>query len=198
MNNRFFLVRHGASEWNELGLWTGWTDINLAPSGREEARRAAEALRGVELHSAHVSALTRAKQTLGEILAATGQSPVITVHGALNERHYGDYTGKNKWEVKTQIGNEAFEALRRGWDVEVPGGETLKMVHDRVVPYFNENILVELENGKNVIIAAHGNTLRALMKYLERIPDGEVHSLEVATGEVIAYEMTQNGLVREK
>ena len=198
MHNHLFLVRHGASEWNELGLWTGWTDVNLAPKGREEARRAAESLRGIELHSAHVSALTRAKQTLGEILAATGQSPVVTVHGALNERDYGNYTGKNKWEVKEAIGTEAFEALRRGWDVDVPGGETLKMVHDRVVPYFKENILVELRNGKNVLIAAHGNTLRALMKYLERVPDDEVHKLEVATGEVIAYEMTPEGIARKK
>lgn len=94
MDNYLFLVRHGASEWNELGLWTGWTDVNLAPKGIEEARRAAKSLKGKTIHSAHVSPFTRAKRTLHEILQEIDQQPPITVHGSLNERHYGDYTGK--------------------------------------------------------------------------------------------------------
>lgn len=198
MNNYLFLVRHGESEWNEKGLWTGWVDINLTEKGREEARKAAEAIGDRKIHSAHVSPLTRAKQTLNEILVKIDQTSPITVHGSLLERDYGDYTAKNKWEIKEKIGEEAFTALRRGWDVHVPGGETLKMVHDRVVPYFESAIMPELREGKNVLIAAHGNTLRALIKHVEHIPENEIHTVEVATGGGVAYKMTEEGLVREK
>ncbi|MDE2019513.1 MAG: 2,3-bisphosphoglycerate-dependent phosphoglycerate mutase [Patescibacteria group bacterium] len=197
MANYLFLIRHGASEWNELGLWTGWTDVGLTPKGFEEARTAGKKLRGVKLDRAHVSPLKRAKQTLVEAVSAAGQPDVpVQVSGALLERDYGRFTAKNKWQVKEEIGSEAFEKLRRGWDVHVPEGETLKMVHERVAPYFDHFILPELREGKNVVIAAHGNTLRALIKHLEHVPDGEIHKVEIGTGEMVAYEMKNNRLLR--
>lgn len=199
MQSYLFLIRHGESEWNQLGLWTGWVDVNLTDKGVEEARTAAGKMpAGVQLHSGHVSPFKRAKQTLGEFMRASGQDFPVTVSGALNERDYGDYTGKNKWEVQKEIGEEAFTALRRGWDVRVPGGETLKMVHDRVLPYFEQDILPELRDGKNVVIAAHGNTLRALMKHLESVPPEEIHKVEIGTGEVVAYEFNEDSFHRNE
>jgi 2,3-bisphosphoglycerate-dependent phosphoglycerate mutase len=198
------LVRHGQSEWNALGLWTGWKDVPLTDQGKEEARKAAEHLQDIQLHKAYTSKLTRAQQTLHEIKEALGHTAdkkgelKTEEHEALNERHYGDYTGKNKWEVKEAIGEEEFTKLRRNWDHPVPGGETLKDVHARTLPYYEQHILDDLKNGKNVIVAAHGNTLRALMKHLDKISDDNVHELEIGTGEVVVYEIGEDGVVRGK
>ncbi|HSH18126.1 MAG TPA: 2,3-diphosphoglycerate-dependent phosphoglycerate mutase [Candidatus Saccharimonadales bacterium] len=195
-------VRHGQSEWNALGLWTGQKDVPLTEQGREEARKAAEGLRDITLHKAYTSKLARAKETLREIkeaLGHVGQADLETVeHEALNERHYGDYTAKNKWEIKEAIGEEEFTKLRRTWDHPVPGGETLKDVHARALPYYEEHILQDLKQGKNVIVAAHGNTLRALMKHLEEVADDDVHQLEIGTGEVMVYEIDEHGKVLDK
>jgi 2,3-bisphosphoglycerate-dependent phosphoglycerate mutase len=193
------LVRHGQSEWNALGLWTGQRDIELTEQGREEARRAVDHLKDIPLHKAHTSRLTRAKQTLEEIKQALGHAELETVeHEALNERDYGDYTAKNKWEIAEQLGDEEFTKLRRNWDHPVPGGETLKDVHTRVLPYYEQEILKDLKQGKNVIVAAHGNSLRALMKHLENHPEGKVHELEIGTGEVLVYEISEDGTVLGK
>ena len=190
------LVRHGQSEWNALGLWTGQRDVELTDQGREEARRAVEHLKDIPLHKAHTSKLTRAKQTLEEIKQALGHADLETVeHEALNERDYGDYTAKNKWEIAEQLGEEEFTKLRRNWDHPVPGGETLKDVHTRVLPYYEQEILKDLKEGKNVIVAAHGNSLRALMKHLESHPEDKVHELEIGTGEVLVYEISEDGTV---
>jgi len=193
------LVRHGQSKWNALGLWTGHRDIELTDQGREEARRAVEHLKDIPLHKAHTSKLIRAKQTLEKIKQALGQTELETVeHEALNERDYGDYTGKNKWEIADQLGEEEFTKLRRNWDHPVPGGETLKDVHARVLPYYEHEILKDLKEGKNVIVAAHGNSLRALMKHLDNQPEDKVHELEIGTGEVLVYEISQDGTVLGK
>lgn len=190
------LVRHGQSEWNALGLWTGQRDVELTDQGREEARRAVEHLKDIPLHKAHTSKLTRAKQTLEEIKQALNHTELETVeHEALNERDYGDYTAKNKWEIAEQLGEEEFTKLRRNWDHPVPGGETLKDVHTRVLPYYEQEILKDLKEGKNVIVAAHGNSLRALMKHLENHPESKVHELEIGTGEVLVYEISDDGTV---
>ena len=192
-------VRHGQSEWNALGLWTGQRDVPLTEAGRAEARKAAEHLQDITLHKAYTSKLSRAQQTLDEIKQALGHADLETEeHEALNERHYGDYTAKNKWEIKDQIGEEAFTKLRRTWDHPVPNGETLKDVHARALPYYEERILQDLKAGKNVIVAAHGNTLRALMKHLENVADDNVHELEIGTGEVIVYEVDADGTVTDK
>lgn len=193
------LVRHGQSEWNALGLWTGQEDVSLTEQGRAEARKAAEALRHIPLHKAHTSSLSRAQQTLEEIKSALEHTDLETTHhSALNERHYGAYQAKNKWEIKEQLGEEDFNKLRRTWDHPVPDGETLKDVHARVLPYYEETILQDLREGKNVIVAAHGNSLRALMKHLDEVDDDSVHELEIGTGQVIAYQINEDGEVVEK
>src|SRR6476619_2408667 len=146
------LVRHGKSEWNALGLWTGWTDVELTQEGRKEAQKAAQALQDIEIHSSHTSKLKRAQQTLDEIKTALNLAHIPTSeHEALNERHYGIYTGKNKWQVKEQVGEEEFTKIRRGWDHPIPEGESLKQVYDRLLPYYEEQILKDLKEGKNVI-----------------------------------------------
>jgi len=190
------LVRHGQSEWNALGLWTGQEDVSLTEQGKAEARKAAEHLRDITLHKAHTSSLSRTHQTLEEIKSALSHTDLETVqHKALDERHYGDYQAKNKWEIKDQIGDDEFMKLRRNWDHPVPNGETLKDVHARVLPYYEERILEDLKEGKNIIVAAHGNSLRALMKHLDEIDDSNVHELEIGTGEVVIYEISDDGKV---
>jgi len=190
------LVRHGQSEWNALGLWTGQEDVSLTEQGKAEARKAAEHLRDITLHKAHTSSLSRTHQTLEEIKSALSHTNLETVqHTALDERHYGDYQAKNKWEIKDQIGDDEFMKLRRNWDHPVPNGETLKDVHARVLPYYEEHILEDLKAGKNIIVAAHGNSLRALMKHLDQVDDSNVHELEIGTGEVVVYEVSDDGNV---
>ena len=189
------LVRHGLSEWNKIGLWTGLTDISLAPEGREQARQAGEALKEIHFDIAFVSKLIRAKETLDEMLNVFGYKPKIISDRAIEERDYGIYTGKNKWEVKKKIGDKKYQEIRRGWNIEIPEGESLKQVYDRVIPYFEQNILTELESGKNVLVSAHGNSLRALVKYLDKLSNEDVTKLNIATGETYLYEFDSKGLI---
>lgn len=186
------LVRHGESEWNQRGIWTGLTDIGLSPKGIEESRNAGENLMGFPIDLAYTSPLKRAKQTLGEIKTILNLDIPTFESAALNERDYGIYTGKNKWEIQKEVGNEKFKQLRRGWDSPIPEGETLKDVYNRVVPYYKTEILPKLKKGKNVLIVAHGNSLRALVKYLESISDKDVENLEIATGEIYTYKIDNN------
>lgn len=195
---KLILVRHGKSEWNEKGLWTGWRDIPLAPKGFEEARATGEALKDIQFDRAYTSALIRAQQTLDEILKATRQTPPITKNAALNERDYGDYTEKNKWDIAKALGEEEFQKIRRSWDYPPPNGESLKMVYERAVPYFESEILPQLKEGNNIIIAAHGNSLRALVKHLENISEEEIANLEIGTGEAYVYDIDSNGKVTSK
>jgi 2,3-bisphosphoglycerate-dependent phosphoglycerate mutase len=186
------LVRHGQSEWNALGQWTGLTDVELTEQGRTEARAAAKTLQDITFGAAHTSKLKRAQQTLAEMLDELGQVEVEAKQAEpLNERDYGDLTGKNKWQVREEHGEEKFMAWRRSWNYPVPGGETLKDVHDRAVPYYEEHILADLKAGKNVIVAAHGNTLRALVKHLEEVAEDDIPGLEIGTGEVYLYEIDE-------
>ena len=117
---------------------------------------------------------------------------------ALNERDYGIFTGKNKWDIKKQVGDEQFKNIRRAWDVGIKKGESLKDVYGRVIPYYQTEILPKLENGKNVIVVAHGNSLRALVKYLENISDKNVENLEIATGQVYVYKIDERGKIISK
>lgn len=193
------LVRHGQSAWNAEGLWTGLTDISLNDAGHEEAQRAAEAIEGIRIDIGFTSALKRAHETMDDILASLGQKDVPVIkHPALNERDYGSLTGKNKWQVRDEYGEDQWLKWRRSWDYPVPEGETLKDVHARVVPYFRQAILPELKAGKNVIVTAHGNSLRALVKHLEGISDESIPSLEIGTAEVYLYEVDPNGKVISK
>lgn len=192
------LVRHGKSEWNEMGLWTGWRDIPLAQTGEDEARRTGEQLKDIHFDYAYTSALIRAQQTLDEILKVINQTPPITKNQALNERDYGDYTEKNKWDIQKEVGEEEFQKIRRSWDYPPPHGESLKMVYERVLPYYLAEIEPKLKEGKNIIIAAHGNSLRALVKHLESITDEDIANLEIGTGEAYIYQIDANGKVVSK
>lgn len=195
---KLVLVRHGESEWNLKGLWTGWTDVPLTDKGRAEARRAGEALKGIRFDAAFTSMLMRAQQTLDEIKKILGEEIPTTEIEALNERSYGIYTGKNKWEVQKEVGDEQFQLIRRGWDTHIPEGESLKQVYERVVPYYKQTILPLLEAGQNILITAHGNSLRALIKYLENISDENIGHLELATGEAYVYDIDETGAITHK
>ncbi len=193
------LVRHGKSEWNALGKWTGWTDIPLNEEGRAEARSAGLAIKDIHLDIAFTSKLIRAQQTLDEIKSALNLLNLPTTEDeALNERNYGDYTGKNKWEIKKMVGDQEFQKIRRAWDYRLPNGESLKDVYERVVPYFKTTILPELLSGKNAIITAHGNSSRALVKYLENVSDESIPKLEIGTGEVYIYQIDKDGKIVSK
>src|SRR3989344_4557656 len=157
------LVRHGKTEWNKLGKWTGHAESDLVEEGIEEARRAGEALKEIPIDCAFVADLRRAQQTFVEICNILRKGDIkTTIHPAIKERNYGIHTGKNKWEVKKEIGEEAFQKLRRGWDVPIPEGETLKDVYNRVVPYYESNMKPELLAVKNILFVSSGNALRAL------------------------------------
>lgn len=193
------LVRHGQSQWNEKGLWTGFTDIPLNEKGKEEAREAALTIKGTIIDLAFTSLLKRAQETL-DIMLDTLETTYIPIKQAfaLNERDYGKLTGKNKWEIKKIYGDEHFQQIRRGWDYPIPEGETLKDVYNRVIPYYEKNILPRLRTEKNCLVVAHGNSLRALVKYLEKIDDDNISHLEIDTGDVYVYKIDQDGNIISK
>lgn len=196
---KLVLVRHGKSAWNALGLWTGWTDVDLTKDGIAEAKTAGETLKDIHFDVAYTSLLKRAKQTLEEIKGVIGQKDLLTIEdGALNERNYGEYTGKNKWDIQKEVGEDRFLRIRRNWDEPIPKGETLKDVYHRVIPYYQAEILPRLEKGENVLLVAHGNSLRALVKYLETISDEGIATLEIATGEAYVYDIDEAGKVLKK
>jgi len=193
------LVRHGQSEYNAKGWWTGWDNPSLTDLGKEEAKQAGERLKDIKFNEAYVSALARAQQTLTIILQTIGQPTIpITINAALNERNYGDFTKKNKWDIQKEVGDETFQKIRRSWDFPLPNGETLKDVYEREVPYFEKDILPKIKNGENIIIASSGNSLRALVKYLENVSESDIPMLEIATGEVYVYQLDENGKVVNK
>lgn len=192
------LVRHGESVWNAKALWTGWTDVDLSDNGHKQARDAANILKDLDIDICFTSDLKRAKQTWEEIKNSLNLDIPTTSDKALKERDYGDLTGKNKWKIKEEYGEEQFMIWRRSWDNPPPGGESLKNVYDRVVPYFRDHILPEIQNGKNIIIVAHGNSLRALVKYLENIPDDQISNLEMKLGEPYVFKLDQNGKIISK
>ncbi len=177
----------------------GWTDIDLTEKGREEAKQAGEAIKDIHFDVAFTSNLIRAHHTLDEILKVIGQTNIPTYKShALDEKSYGDLAGKNKWEVKEKYGEDQWMKWRRAWNEPIPNGETLKMVYERVVPYYKETILPYLKKGENVIVSAHGNSLRALVKYLENISDEQIEKLEFGLGEVYVYQIDETGKIVNK
>lgn len=193
------LVRHGESKWNKKGLWTGWTDIDLDEEGRRKSRAAGKTIKEISFQIAFTSKLKRAKETMDELITQLkGKDFPVIEDRALNEKDYGNLTGKNKWEIKEEVGEEMFLKWRRSWDYPVPGGESLKDVYERVVPYYKKEILPYLLKGENVLVVAHGNSLRALEKFLENIPDEEIPLREIETGEVDVYEVNLEGKVISK
>jgi 2,3-bisphosphoglycerate-dependent phosphoglycerate mutase len=201
MDNFLVLVRHGESEWNKLNLFTGWRDPDLTPTGIEEAIRAGQliAKAGIRFDIAFTSVLLRAQHTLKLILKELGQTDLETIRDqALNERDYGDLSGLNKDDARARWGEEQVHIWRRSYDVPPPGGESLKDTAARVLPYYEARIWPEVKAGRNVIVAAHGNSLRALVMKLDNLTREQVLALNLATGAPIVYKLAPDGTVSEK
>ncbi len=196
---KLIIARHQESEWNKLGLWTGKRDRRLTEYGFKKSEEMGLLIKDLKIDYAFASMQVRTIESLSSMLEAKEQYDVPTEHAkALNERDYGDYTGKSKWDMEQLIGEEEWNNLRREWEYPVPHGETLKMVYGRVVPYFKENILPHVIAGENVLVVAHGNSLRALIKYVESIPDKEVKHLEMLFGEIMIYDLDGEGRMAKK
>ncbi len=195
------LLRHGQSQWNLENRFTGWVDVALTDTGREEARQAAERLkrRGLSFDVAYTSVLSRAIETLDIALDVLGQEN-LPVHQdkALNERMYGDLQGLNKAETAAKFGDDQVHIWRRSYDVPPPNGESLKDTQKRAVPYFRTKIEPELCAGKNVLVVAHGNSLRAIVMELEKLTSAQILEVEIPTGVPWLYRLTPDLTVEEK
>ncbi|MFI3255860.1 MAG: 2,3-diphosphoglycerate-dependent phosphoglycerate mutase [Psittacicella sp.] len=214
------LIRHGMSEWNKKNLFTGWVDVNLAPEGIEEAKNAGKKLsqENIEFDIVYTSVLKRAIKTSNLVLEEIDQLFLpVSRSWRLNERHYGALQGLNKEETAVKYGAEKVKIWRRSYDTlpplldkndplsahqdrrysnipsdSIPDGENLKVTLERVIPYWQDSIAPQLLNGKNVLIVAHGNSLRALIKHLEQISDDDIMAVELATGQPIIYDIDEN------
>jgi 2,3-bisphosphoglycerate-dependent phosphoglycerate mutase len=195
------LVRHGQSEWNLKNLFTGWKDPDLSPKGVEEAKTAGRLLKSQNMifDIAFTSALTRAQHTLSLMLDELGQRSVPeTRDAALNERDYGELSGLNKDDARKRWGEEQVHVWRRSYDVAPPGGESLKDTVARVLPYYAQNILPAVLDGKRTIVAAHGNSLRALVMVLDRLTPKTIPAMELDTGVPLVYRLKANSTVESK
>ncbi len=201
MSGTLVLVRHGQSEWNLKNLFTGWRDVDLTPLGHEEAQEAGRKLaaRGLKFDIAFTSALMRAQKTCQYILDAVGQHELTTVRDqALNERDYGDLSGLNKDDARAKWGEEQVHVWRRSYAVAPPGGESLRDTGARVWPYYMHTIQPHVLRGETVLVAAHGNSLRALIMALEGLSGDEVVKLELATGVPMIYRLNQDSTLASK
>lgn len=223
---KLVFIRHGQSAWNLSNQFTGWVDVDLSSEGVEQAKNAGRLLKeaGIEFDQAYTSVLTRAIKTLHYALEECGQLWIPEEKTwRLNERHYGALQGLNKAETAEKYGEEQVHIWRRSYDTlpplldandegsaaqdrryahldprAIPGGENLKVTLERVIPFWEDKIAPDLIDGKNVIIAAHGNSLRALTKYLENISDDDIMNLEMATGEPVVYDLDEKLQVQNK
>ena len=195
------LVRHGQSDWNLKNLFTGWKDPDLSPKGVDEAKTAGRLLKSQKLtfDLAFTSALTRAQHTLTLMLDELGQQSLPTTRdAALNERDYGDLSGLNKDEARKRWGEEQVHVWRRSYDVAPPGGESLKDTVARVLPYYAQHILPAVLDGQRTIVAAHGNSLRALVMVLDRLTPQTIPAMELDTGVPLIYRLKANSTVESK
>ena len=192
------LIRHGQSLWNAENKFTGWTDIGLSEKGIEEAEEAGKKLENVPFDVVHTSALIRAQKTAEIIIKKNKKSKKIPVYKdkRLNERHYGSLQGLNKKETAEKYGAEQVHIWRRSFDVPPPDGESLKMNAERTIPYFKENIIQDLKKGKNVLVSAHGNSLRSIVMYIENISKEDVVKLEIETGVPRTYVFEEDNFTR--
>jgi 2,3-bisphosphoglycerate-dependent phosphoglycerate mutase len=184
------IVRHGQSEWNLKNLFTGWVDVELTPLGEHEAEHAGIVLRPYHFDIAYTSVLKRAIHTLEIILREMNIDIPVYKSEALNERHYGDLQGLNKAEVGSKYGAEQLIKWRRSYSEVPPNGESLENTYQRVIPYYKNEIEPKLRAGKDVLIVAHGNSLRALMMYLEHISPEDIAHVDLATGAPRKYDLT--------
>ena len=193
------LVRHGQSEWNKKNLFTGWKDPKLTSKGVEEAIKAGDELKssGYSFDKMYTSELFRAQETGRIILDRMGLDSIEVIRDlSLNERNYGDLAGLNKDDARKKWGEDQVHIWRRSFDVPPPGGESLKDTAERVLPYFKQNIIPQLAEGLNILIAAHGNSLRALVMEIEKISPDEIVKLEIATGIPLVYKYSENEIER--
>jgi 2,3-bisphosphoglycerate-dependent phosphoglycerate mutase len=196
MGATLVLLRHGQSDWNKKNIFTGWVDVELSAKGREEAEKANEILKRFKFDAVFTSKLKRAQETAR--LALGDQKVKYIEDEALNERHYGELQGKNKDEVRALFGPEQVQIWRRSYKDRPPGGESLEDTCNRVLPYFEHKIKPLLEKGKCILIAAHGNSLRALIKYLDHLTDQEIVGIEIPTGVPLIYRFNEHGEVTER
>ena len=195
------LLRHGQSEWNLKNLFTGWRDVDLSPLGVEEAKEAGRRLKahGLTFDLAFTSALIRAQRTLALALEEMGQTGLPEFRDqALNERHYGDLCGLNKDDARKKWGEEQVHKWRRSYDLQPPGGESLKDTVARALPYYCQHILPAVLQGKRVLVAAHGNSLRALVMVLDQLTPETIPAMELATGLPIIYRLNADSTVASK
>jgi len=195
------LVRHGQSEWNLKNLFTGWRDVDLTENGVNEARAAGRRLKaqGLRFDLAFTSALVRAQRSLDLMLEELGQGNIpVLKDQALNERDYGDLSGLNKDDARKKWGEEQVHVWRRSYDVAPPGGESLKDTAARVLPYYIQDILPRVLRGDNVLVSAHGNSLRALIMVLEHLSPDQIVAREIATGVPLIYRLNADSTVAEK
>jgi len=198
---KLIVARHGESEWNALGKWTGTTDVHLSEKGFHESSQYGQliAKTDINIDYAFCSEQIRTLETLEGILNSSQQFDVKYERiGSLNERDYGDYTGKNKWEMRDIIGEEEFNKLHREWNYPVPNGETLKTVYERVIPFYEKAVTPRIIAGENVLIVAHGNSIRALIKYIEDISDDEISNVEMLIGAIVVYDLDNKGKIIKK
>jgi len=195
------LVRHGQSQWNLENRFTGWIDIPLSETGRAEATKAGDLIRALKIQFdvAYTSVLVRATETLNIILSALGQIHIpIIKDRALNERHYGELQGMNKDQMRQKFGEEQVRLWRRSYDIAPPGGESLKDTAARTIPFFESRILADLKAGRDVLVSAHGNSLRSIVMHLDHLTKEQVLALEIPTGVPIWYQIDRHGDVLSK
>ncbi len=193
---RLVLLRHGESQWNLENRFTGWVDVPLTPRGVQEAKNAGDKLRGFTFDRAFTSVLVRATDTLRLALEAIGQTKIpIEKDKALNERMYGELQGLNKTETAKKYGDDQVKIWRRSFEIRPPGGESLKDTADRVLPYYEMKIKPWLLKGETILIAAHGNSIRALVMQLEQLSKEQVLELNIPTGAPLLYEFDNSGKV---
>jgi len=200
-SRNLILVRHGQSEWNAKNLFTGWKDPGLTDQGVSEAKNAGKLIleQKIEFDVMYTSMLSRAQKTGDIILGILNHKEIpIIKNEALNERHYGSLAGLNKDDARKKWGEEQVHIWRRSFDMPPPDGESLKDTADRVLPYFETEIMPKVISGSSILIAAHGNSLRALIMKLDSISPEDIVKLEIPTGAPIQYEFTPDGIVDKK
>ena len=200
-SRNLILVRHGQSEWNAKNLFTGWKDPGLTEQGVSEAKNAGKLIleQKIEFDVMYTSMLSRAQKTGDIILGILNHKEIpIIKNEALNERHYGSLAGLNKDDARKKWGEEQVHIWRRSFDIPPPDGESLKDTADRVLPYFETEIMPKVISGSSILIAAHGNSLRALIMKLDSISPEDIVKLEIPTGAPIQYEFTPDGIVDKK
>jgi 2,3-bisphosphoglycerate-dependent phosphoglycerate mutase len=187
------LVRHGQSQWNLENKFTGWVDVPLTIQGEQEAHRAGKQLKNLHFDIAFTSDLQRAQKTLAIILEEIGQKNLTIIkEKALNERHYGDLQGLDKTETAKKFGDEQVKIWRRSYDIAPPNGESLKDTAARTLPYFDAQIVPLLKEGKNILVAAHGNSLRSIVMHLEHLTKEQVLELNLETAVPRVYELDKD------